>query len=134
MPSGIGNLSVWLIIAIIAYNLRNGLMNMGDPVYQTFMLERIPQDVHALAISLNIICFQFGWFVMPQISGHLQVQFGEFGFVPIFIFVSIMYSLAALAEYIFFRDSIQSLPTSFSRSLRLLITRCSSRATKLQKS
>jgi hypothetical protein len=42
-------------------------------------------------LSLNSISFQFGWFVMSQVSGWLQVRFGEFGFVPIFFSVATLY-------------------------------------------
>ena len=101
VPSGLGNVTVWFIIAAVAFNFRLGLMNMGNPIYQIFMLEHVPEDVRALSISLSSISFQFGWFVMPQISGQLQVQFGEYGFVPIFFTVAFFYA-AAIASQIFF--------------------------------
>lgn len=110
VPSGLGGSLLWFIAAVIAYNARLGLMNMGNPVYQTFMLERVPQEVGALAVSISSISFQFGWFVMPQISGWLQVRFGQFGFVPIFAGVVLLYFLAILLEYHFFKPTLQLRP------------------------
>ncbi len=107
VPSGSGNPLVWFIIAAIAYNFRLGLMNMGNPIYQTFMLERVPAKVGALAISLSSISFQFGWFIMPNLSGWLQVRFGEYGFVPIFLLVAGLYFSAVMIQSVIFRDDIR---------------------------
>ena len=107
VPGGYGNPYLWFVIAVIAYNFRLAFMNMGNPIYQTFMLERVPEDVSALAVSLSSISFQFGWFVMPQISGWLQVRFGEYGFVPIFFSVAGFYLCAVISEVVFFRDVIR---------------------------
>ena len=107
VPSGFGNPLVWFIIAAIAYNFRLGLMNMGNPIYQTFMLERVPAKVGALAISLSSISFQFGWFIMPNLSGWLQVRFGEYGFVPIFLLVAGLYFSAVMIQSVIFRDDIR---------------------------
>lgn len=106
-PSGIGSVWFWFILAAIAFNVRLGLMNMGNPVYQTFMLDQVPNKVSALAVSLSSISFQFGWFVMPQVSGELQVRFGEYGFVPIFFSVAALYFGAVVLQLIFFRDVIR---------------------------
>ncbi len=103
VPSGIGSAGLWFLIAGIAYNFRLGLMNMGNPIYQTFMLERVPEEVQALTISLSSISFQFGWFVMPQISGALQVRYGEYGFVPIFFTVAAFYAAAIVTQVYFFK-------------------------------
>lgn len=103
VPSGLGNPNVWFIIAAVAFNLRLGLMNMSNPIYQTFMLERVPDEVQALAMSLNSISFQFGWFIMPQLGGWLQVRFGDLGFAGIFGGVAFFYMTAILTEILFFR-------------------------------
>lgn len=108
VPSGIGAVGLWFAIAVLAYNVRLGLMNMGNPIYQTFMLEQVPDDVAALAVSLSSISFQLGWFVMPQVGGWLQVSLGDFGFVPIFFTVAFFYILAIIMEYVFFKDIIRA--------------------------
>lgn len=103
VPSGLGAVPLWFGIAAVAYNVRLALMNMGNPIYQTFMLEGVPEKVSALAVSLSSISFQFGWFVMPQVSGWLQVRYGEMGFVPIFFSVAVFYALAVAMEWYFFK-------------------------------
>jgi MFS family permease len=103
VPSGLGNAGLWFVIAAVAYNFRLGLMNMGNPIYQIFMLEHVPEDVQALAISLSSISFQFGWFIMPQVSGQLQVRFGDYGFVPIFFTVAFFYATAIVTQIYFFK-------------------------------
>ena len=104
VPSGLGSVALWFGIATIAYNARLALMNMGNPIYQTFMLEGVPEKVSALAVSLSSISFQFGWFIMPQVSGSLQVRYNEFGFVPIFSMVAIFYGIAIALEMFFFQN------------------------------
>jgi MFS family permease len=103
VPMGWGGAGTWFILAAIAFNIRLGLMNMGNPIYQTFMLEQVPEDVQALTISLHSISFQFGWFVMPQVGGWLQVEMGVYGFVPIFFSVAILYALSIVATLWFFK-------------------------------
>lgn len=93
---------IWFLIAGGAYILRLALMNLSNPVYQTFVLEQIPEGTQALTMSLNSLSFQFGWFVMPQVSGWLQVTFGNMGFVPIFFLVAFFYVTAIIIEWIFF--------------------------------
>lgn len=111
VPGGMAAASVWFFVAAIAYIFRLALMNLSNPVYQTFVLEHVPTDVQALAMSLNSLSFQFGWFIMPQVSGWLQVRFGEFGFVPIFGMVAIFYVLATALEWQLFGRSKRPLPT-----------------------
>lgn len=55
-----------------------------------------------MSMSLLSISFQFGWFVMPQISGSLQVLFGDYGFVPVFAGVILFYGAAIILERRFF--------------------------------
>jgi len=98
----IGNASFWFVIAGIAYIFRLALMNLSNPIYQTFVLEHVPENTQALTMSLSSLSFQFGWFVMPQLSGYLQVTYGGFGFVPIFFMVALFYVLAITLEWLFF--------------------------------
>lgn len=102
VPAGIVPVGLAVAVAILAFNARIALMNMGNPIYQTFVLEHVHRDVRAMSMSLLSISFQFGWFVMPQVSGSLQVWFGDFGFVPVFAGVIVFYATAILLERRFF--------------------------------
>ncbi len=102
VPAGQASLALWFGITVVAYFLRMGLMNLSGPVYETFILEQAPPDAQALASALNSLSFQFGWVVSPSISGWFQATYGEFGFVPVFASVSILYAVAIVTEWIFF--------------------------------
>jgi len=98
MPSG-ANLILWFVIAWGAYLLRTALMNMSGPIYQTFVLEQVPENVQALAMSLNGIAFQFGWVLSPQLSGYFQATVG---FVPVFLSTATLYIVAIAVTWAFF--------------------------------
>lgn len=110
VPSGIANGTVWLIIAAVAYLFRLGLMNLGGPIYQTFVLEQVEEDVQALAASLNGLTFTLGWAFMPTISGWLQVTFAPLGFVPVFFTTATLYVTATTLLWFFFRNAEKSQP------------------------
>lgn len=111
VPGGLAAANIWFLVAGVAYIFRLALMNLSNPVYQTFVLEHVPKDVQALAMSLNSLSFQFGWFIMPQVSGWLQVRYGEFGFVPIFGMVAIFYLLATGLEWRLFGGRNRQMPS-----------------------
>jgi len=98
MASG-ANLVLWFVIAWGAYLLRTALMNMSGPIYQTFVLEQVPENVQPLAMSLNGIAFQFGWVLSPQLSGYFQATVG---FVPVFLTTAILYVVAIAVTWVFF--------------------------------
>ncbi len=98
---------LWFLIAGGAYIFRLALMNLSNPVYQTFVLEHVPEGTQALTMSLNSLSFQFGWFIMPQVSGWLQVRYAEFGFVPIFFSVALFYVAAIVLEWLFFQRPLK---------------------------
>lgn len=98
VPGGTVSAAIMVVPAVIAFNMRIGLMNLGNPVYQTFVMESVPVEIQALSVSFLSIAFQLGWFVMPQISGWLQVSWAPFGFVPVFGGMIVMYVIAILFE------------------------------------
>lgn len=106
---GLQTAAVRFLIAGIAYIFRLALMNLSNPVYQTFVLEHVPESTQALTMSLNSLSFQFGWFVMPQVSGLLQVKMGGMGFVPIFFTVAFFYLAAIIVEWAFFSRKGQAM-------------------------
>jgi len=102
----------WFTVASVAFIIRLALMNLSNPVYQTFVLERVPRETQALAMSLNSLSFQFGWFVMPQLSGWIQVRYGPLGFAPLFGMVAALYVTAVVVEWLFFvrQDRLTEVP------------------------
>lgn len=108
VPSGLVSADIYFWVASFSFMVRLALMNLSSPVYQTFLLEQVPADVQALAASLNSISFQFGWFIMPQVSGWLQYSYGDFGFIGVFGGVVIFYVTAIALERRFFWEEAQA--------------------------
>lgn len=102
VTAGLARAELFFFLAGIAYIFRLALMNLSNPVYQTFVLERVPEQAQALAASLTALVFQVGWFVMPQISGQIQVTHGPGGFAYIFAGVTMFYIVAIATEKWFF--------------------------------
>lgn len=102
-PQNRPGLALWFAVAAIAYLFRLSLMNLSGPVYQTFILEQVEEEAQAIAASLNSLSFQFGWAVMPSLSGWLQATYDEFGFVLIFAGVSFFYATAIVLQWVFFK-------------------------------
>ena len=102
VPAGRAAAGVVFVVAGVAYIFRLALMNLSNPVYQTFILERVPEQAQALSVSLTNLVFQVGWFIMPQVSGQLQVTHGPAGFTYIFAGVTVMYMTAIALEVWFF--------------------------------
>ena len=102
VPTGRAAAGTVFVVAGVAYIFRLALMNLSNPVYQTFVLERVPEQAQALSVSLTNLVFQVGWFIMPQVSGQLQVTHGPVGFTYVFAGVTAMYITAiGLAMWFF---------------------------------
>lgn len=96
----------WFEVSAFAYFIRAGLMNMTGPVYQTFVMERAPQNSRAMVASLVSMANSFGWAFSPTISGWLQVNYG---FSPVFVLTILLY-LVSIYFYWRFFWKVQPLP------------------------
>lgn len=83
--------------AAVAYYVRLVLMNMGSPVYTTFVMEQVEPDSRAMVASLTSMASNFGWAFSPTISGYFQVNYG---FGPSFL-VTIIFYIVSVAMYYF---------------------------------
>jgi MFS family permease len=91
--------SPWFWTAALAYYIRLALMNMSNPVYQTFVMEHVEPGARATVASLVSMSWSFGWAFSPTISGWLQVNYG---FGPPFAGTIMLYSLAVFLYWKFF--------------------------------
>jgi MFS family permease len=80
-------------VAATAYLVRLGLMNMSNPVYQTFVMERVDRQARATVASLTSMAWNFGWAFSPSVSAWMQV---EHGFEMVFAVASVLYAVAIL--------------------------------------
>ncbi|MFO8037300.1 MAG: MFS transporter [Anaerolineales bacterium] len=101
-------------LSTAAYYVRLTLMNMSNPIYQTFVMEKVDQAVRSTVASLVSLTWSFGRAFSPTISGWLQVQYG---FGPPFAIAITLYSIAILLYWLFFirlKESRTLFPTDES--------------------
>jgi MFS family permease len=91
--------SPWFWMSAIGHYMRLSLMNMGGPVYNAFVMEKVEPQARAMVASLTSMAWNFGWAFSPSISGFLQVRYG---FGPVFLLVIILYSISVTMYWWFF--------------------------------
>jgi MFS family permease len=95
----------WL--SALAFYVRMALMNMSNPIYQNFVLERVKPTDRATVASLYSMVWSFGRSFSPSISGALQV---EYGFGPPFMIAISLYMVAILLYWVFWLRKGQPAP------------------------
>jgi MFS family permease len=86
-------------VSALAYFARMSLMNMSNPIYQTFIMEQVDAGSRATVASLYSMVWSFGRAFSPSVSGWLQV---EYGFDPVFGGAIVLYTIAVMMYWIFF--------------------------------
>lgn len=97
--------SPWFGVAAAAYLIRVALMNMSNPVYQTFVMEQVDEDARATVASLVSMSWNVGWAFSPSLSGWIQVNYG---FNPIFWGTIGSYIVAIFLYWRFFGQSAET--------------------------
>ena len=96
--------SPFFFLAAVAFLIRSALMNMSVPLYDTFSMEQVQEREQATVVSVKETAWQIGWTFGPYISGVVQETRG---FNPLFIATSLLYAIAILITWLFFRNSEQ---------------------------
>ncbi len=91
-----------------AYYIRMALMNMSNPIYQTFIMEQVDATSRATVASLYSMVWSFGRAFSPSISGWLQVTYG---FDPVFGGAIVLYAIAITLYWVFFLRPVQKRET-----------------------
>jgi MFS family permease len=86
-------------LSATAYYFRMALMNMSNPIYQTFIMEQVEATSRATAASLYSMVWSFGRAFSPSVSGWLQVNYG---FDPVFGGAVGLYAIAVILYWLFF--------------------------------
>ncbi len=89
----------WFWVSAIAHYIRLTLMNMGGPVYNTFVMEHVEPEGRAMVASLTSMAWNVGWAFSPSLSGWLQVRYG---FAPIYLMVVVIYAFSVWLYWKFF--------------------------------
>lgn len=92
--------TLWL--SGLGYLLRAMLMNMAAPLYSAFCMERSPGQHHGFVNSFLNLSWNVGWAVGPYVSGVVQQRYG---FTPLFISTALLYAVAIVFTWVFFRNS-----------------------------
>jgi MFS family permease len=91
--------SPWFWLSAASYYVRLALMNMSQPVYQTFVMENVEPSARATVASLVSMSWNFGWAFSPMISGWFQVNYG---FGPPYLGTILLYSISVYLYWNFF--------------------------------
>jgi MFS family permease len=86
-------------VSALAYYVRMALMNMSNPIYQTFVMEKVGPEDRTTVASLTSMVWNSGRAFSPSVSGWLQVNYG---FVPVFGLAIMLYACAVPLYWIFF--------------------------------
>jgi MFS family permease len=97
----------WYWLSAGSYLVRLGLMNMSNPVYQTFVMEQVDESSRATVASLVSMSWSFGWAFSPTLSGWLQVQYG---FTPVYLGTIGAYVIAIILYWLFFWKKLDNEP------------------------
>ncbi len=86
----------------LAFLIRGALMNMSNPLYSAFAMERTPERERAAVNSVMQLMWEVGWTVGPYLSGVVQARYG---FAPLFLSTAVLYSLAIVLTWAFFHNA-----------------------------
>ncbi|MER2078955.1 MFS transporter [Psychrobacillus psychrotolerans] len=92
-----------LIIASIAFLMRQALMNAGNPIQSAIAMELVQDKYKGLANSVNQMVFNVGWASTGAISTGLVMTFGFYwGYAYTFTITGILYIIASTYFYLLF--------------------------------
>jgi predicted MFS family arabinose efflux permease len=97
--------ALWL--SGFAFLLRGALMNLSNPRYSAFAMERTAERERGAVNSMMQLMWEVGWTVGPYLSGVVQARWG---FGPLFVATALLYNLATGLTWLYFRHAEAALP------------------------
>ncbi|MEK3976385.1 MFS transporter [Psychrobacillus sp. FSL K6-1267] len=92
-----------LVIASIAFLMRQALMNAGNPIQSAIAMDLVQDKYKGLANSVNQMVFNVGWASTGSISTGLVMTFGFYwGYAYTFTITGILYLIASTYFFIVF--------------------------------
>ncbi|MEO0105911.1 MAG: MFS transporter [candidate division WOR-3 bacterium] len=88
-------------LAVISFLLRAALMNMAQPLFTNFAMERVHKDEQPLTNALLVIAWTAGRGLSASIGGLLIEHLASYG--PPFFTTSFLYLLSSILLFVFFR-------------------------------
>jgi len=71
--------SPYLWSVVLAYTVRNSLMNAGSPLFDAFAMEKVPPAERATLSAAMTLCWSLGWTIGPLYYSALQQNLGFTG-------------------------------------------------------
>lgn len=87
-------------VAAVAFLFRGALMNMGNPLYESFSMDQVPEEERSTLNSILVLSWELGWVIGPLVSGFVQESYG---FTPLFIATALFYTSGVAMIWFFFR-------------------------------
>ncbi len=87
------------ILAVPSFLIRAALMNMAQPLFTNYAMERVPREEHALVNALLVIAWTAGWGLSASIGGLLIERFS---YTAPFLLTSAIYLVSSILMHEFF--------------------------------
>jgi predicted MFS family arabinose efflux permease len=100
--------SPFLWLAGLSLLLRTVLMQMSAPLLENFAMQISPPEEQGAISSVRGVGWQMGQAFGVFISGLVQTRFG---FSPLFIATGLLYTLAVILTWVYFRPTEKELDT-----------------------
>jgi MFS family permease len=88
-----------LPLAILAYLLRQALMNMATPIQDIFALELVPPSRMITVNAIKMLAWTGSWTISARLSGYIIY---EGGFAPSFTLTAALYGSSSILFWLFF--------------------------------
>ena len=89
--------------------LRNAFRGMGDPVYNAFVMSRVPAEQRSTISGLYAVTWSVGFSLGPSLSGVVQQHAG---FTPAFLLGAAIMSCGVVLLWLFFLRGAVEVDTS----------------------
>ncbi len=92
------------LIAAVGFLIRQALMNAGNPIQQSLMMDKIEDSKKGFANSLGQMVFQLGWAIMGPISTSIVASKGSYyGYAQVFSVTAIIYIIGSFYFFTVFK-------------------------------
>jgi predicted MFS family arabinose efflux permease len=88
-------------LAVVSFLIRTALMNMAQPLFTNFAMEKVHKDEQTLTNALLVIAWTTGRGLSASIGGLLIEHLSSYG--PPFFTTSFLYLVSSILLFIFFR-------------------------------
>lgn len=95
------------VLAAVGFLIRQALMNAGNPIQQSLMMDKIDDSKKGLANSLGQMVFQLGWAFMGPISTSIVASNGSYyGYAKVFTITAVIYIIGSMYFLAVFKSFI----------------------------